>query len=116
MWFVLSKVLFSCAMCSLNSFSSSVLGGGVSDYKYLGYIFNEHLNQKSTVKTLTLSANRAFGWVVTIFKKRGNLGYKTYITLYNTYTLPILNYASGVWGSRNRPSHKYYKTGYVISI
>ena len=70
----------------------------VSDYKYLGYIFNEHLSQTSTVEALTLLANRAFGRVVTIFKKLGNLGYKTYLTLFNTYIVPILNYASGVWG------------------
>ncbi len=70
----------------------------VKDYKYLGYIFNEHLAHSTTVKTLTLSANRAFGKIVTIFKKLGNLGFKTYMTLYNTYVLPILNYASGVWG------------------
>ncbi len=70
----------------------------VSNYKYLGYIFNEHLAHRETVKTLTLAANRAFGRVVTIFKKLGNLGYRTYLTLFNTYILPILNYASGVWG------------------
>ncbi len=70
----------------------------VSNYKYLGYIFNEHLAHRETVKTLTLSANRAFGRVVTIFKKLGNLGYKTYLTLFNTYILPILNYAAGLWG------------------
>ncbi len=63
----------------------------VSDYKYLGYIFNEHLTHKSTIKALSLSANRAFGRVVTIFKKLGNLGYKSYVTLFNTYILPILN-------------------------
>ena len=70
----------------------------VSNYKYLGYIINEHLSHKTTVDALTTSGNRAFGRIVNIFRSMGNMGYKSYTTLYNTYVMPILNYAAGVWG------------------
>ena len=38
-----------------------------------------------------------------IFKKVGNLGSKTYETLYDSYVDPIMHYASGVWGFKDFP-------------
>ncbi len=67
-------------------------------YKYLGYHINEHLSHSNTVQILTKSAKRAFGKVVNCFKKLGNMGRRTFDTLYNSNILPIANYASGVWG------------------
>ena len=77
----------------------------VPDYKYLGFIINQHLSPKTTVDTLTSAASRSFGRIVTIFKKMGNMGYKSYLTLFKTYVLPIMNYAAGVWGyaEQNEP-------------
>ena len=36
-----------------------------------------------------------------MFKKVGNMGIKTYETLYNSYVMLIMNYSSGVWGYDN---------------
>ena len=44
------------------------------------------------------SAKRAFGRVINMFKLLGNMGYKTYTTLYQSNILSIANYAAGVWG------------------
>ena len=41
----------------------------VDTYKYLGYHIHEHLSHNRTVDILTASAKRAFGKIVTIFKK-----------------------------------------------
>ena len=70
----------------------------VPDYKYLGYLINQHLPPKTTVDTLTAVACRSFGRIVTILKGMGNMGYKSYLTSSQTYVLPIMNYAAGVWG------------------
>ena len=69
-----------------------------ANYKYLGYIINETLAEKTVMEALTASATRAFGKVVNIFKKLTNMGINSYETLYSTYIVPIMNYAARVWG------------------
>ena len=78
----------------------------VPDYKYLGFIINQYLSPKTTVDTLTSAASRSFGRIVTIFKKMGNMGYKSYLTLFKMYVLPIMNYAAGVWGYTELNEHQ----------
>ncbi len=34
----------------------------------------------------------------------GDMGYETYCTLYDSYILPVANYAAGVWGYENYPA------------
>ncbi len=70
----------------------------VPDYKYLGYTINEFLSPNKTVEALTAGASRSFGRIVNIFRKLKNMGIRSYETLFNTYVVPIMNYASGVWG------------------
>ena len=70
----------------------------VSDYKYLGCWINEFLNNKKTVYALTAAAGRSYGRIVNIFKHMGDMGYSTYCTLYESYVLPVANYAAAVWG------------------
>ena len=70
----------------------------VDDYKYLGCWVNEFLNNKKTVTSLTAAAGRSFGRIINIFKHMGDMGYETYRTLYDTYVLPVVHYASAVWG------------------
>ena len=67
-------------------------------YKYLGYTIHEHLIETQNMEKLTKAASRSFGRVHSIFKNVGNLGIKTYETLFDSYVDPIMNYASGVWG------------------
>ena len=67
-------------------------------YKYLGYFVHEHINNEHHVEILTNAASRSFARIHSIFKSIGNMGLKSYETLYNAYVLPIMNYASGIWG------------------
>ncbi len=70
----------------------------VSDYKYLGTLLNEHLDYTKTAELLANSAGRALGAVINKVKANKDLGYKTYSTLIDSCVMPILLYASGVWG------------------
>ena len=75
----------------------------VSDYKYLGCWVNEFLSNEKTVESLTAAAGRSFRRIVNIFKRMGDMGYKTFCTLYHSYVLLVANYAAGVWGFKNDP-------------
>ena len=90
------------ARCSNQVFCCDESLAYTDTYKYLGFYINEHLTPMKTVETLTLSASRSFGRVVTIFKKMKNLGIKTYETLYNSYVVPIMDYGSAVWGFKEQ--------------
>ena len=70
----------------------------VQEYKYLGIILNEHLNYNRTIETLTKSAGRALGGLISKFRYLKNLGFKTYSTMYKTCVEPVLNYGSEIWG------------------
>ena len=70
-------------------------------YKYLGYTIHENLKEDQNVNKLTCAASRSFGRIHSIFKNVGNLGIKSYETLFDSYVEPIMNYASGVWGYRD---------------
>ena len=70
-------------------------------YKYLGYILHEHLSDQNNVEILTASASRSFGRIHSIFRSMGNMGIKSYETLYESYVNPILNYGSAVWGFKD---------------
>ena len=39
-----------------------------------------------------------------LFKQLGDMGYKSFCTLYNSYILPIANYGAGVWGYSDHPA------------
>ena len=70
-------------------------------YKYLGYTIHEHLSESQNMEKLTGAASRSFGRIHSIFKSVGDLGIKTYKTLFDSYVEPIMNYASGVWGYKD---------------
>ena len=70
-------------------------------YKYLGFFIHEHLSNSHHAETLTGAASRSFGRIQNMFKSLGNMGIRTYETLYGAYVKPIMNYASGVWGYGN---------------
>ena len=84
---------------SINRFScGESLLNYTDTYKYLGYMIHEHLCETKNVETMTACASRTFGRIHGIFKKMGNMGIKSYETLYESYVDPIINYASVVWG------------------
>ena len=76
----------------------------VQNYKYLGCWVNEYLNNAKTVDALTAAAGRSYGRIVNIFKYMGNMGYSTYCMLYESYVLPVANYAAAVWGYQDYPA------------
>ena len=76
----------------------------VSDYTYLGCWINEFGNDKKTVEPLTLAAGRSYRRIVGLFKQVENMRYGTFCTLYETYILPVVNYAAGVWGFKSFPA------------
>lgn len=67
-------------------------------YKYLGYHIQEQLSPATTADILTTSARRAFGRIISVFKKLKNMGYETYESLYESNILSIANYSSAIWG------------------
>ena len=73
----------------------------VTDYKYLGCWVNKFSNDTKTVGALSAATGQSFGRIIDIFRKMGDLGIKTYLTLYNSYVLPVSNYTSTVWGFKD---------------
>ena len=84
---------------SINQFSrGESLLNYTDTYRYLRYMIHEHWCETKNVETMTACASRSFGRIQGIFKKMGNMGIKSYETLYESYVDPIINYAAGVWG------------------
>ena len=76
-------------------------------YRYLGIIFDEHLDFEEASQVLANAGGRALGSVNSKMKKIKNMGFNTYSKLYETGVKPILNYCSGIWGyQRWKPLQK----------
>ncbi len=73
----------------------------VDDYKYLGIVFDQHMDFDKTAELLAASAGRALGSVINKVKANKDLGFKSYTTLVDNCVVPILLYSSGVWGSKS---------------
>ena len=54
------------------------------NYKYLGFIFNEHFDISTTVKHVAQSANKALGLLIANIRTMGGVPFKMYTKLYNT--------------------------------
>ncbi len=72
----------------------------VKNYKYLGIIMDEHMNYDKTAEMLSSSAGRALGTIINRVRVNKDLGYKSYTTLIDNCVSPILQYSSGVWGTK----------------
>ena len=72
-------------------------------YKYLGIVLNEFADFGICSEVLADSAGRALGAVVAKTRYLKDMGFNTYNVLYNTGVLPVLEYASEIWG------YKHYK-------
>ncbi len=70
----------------------------VDKYKYLGVYVDKYLNYQTIANTLSGTAGRTLGSVISKFKSFRNVGFKTYSKLYHSGVVPILDYCSGVWG------------------
>ena len=70
----------------------------VSAYKYLGIIFDEHLDFKLTAEALSGAAGRALGKLFTVYKGFNGMRYNSFTKLYESYVDPIITYSSSIWG------------------
>jgi hypothetical protein len=70
-------------------------------YKYLGVFFNEHLDYDENANTLSESAGRALGAIVSKLKRNNFMAYSTYTKLYESCVVPVADYASEIWGFKN---------------
>ena len=69
-----------------------------SEYKYLGYWINEHLDHKKSVEKVTLAARRSLESLIAKSKENGGFSAQTYSYLYSTLIMPIIDYSCCVWG------------------
>ena len=73
----------------------------ISQYKYLGIIFQEFMNYDIGAKVLADSASRAFGYIISKFKSFKTIDYYIFTKLFESCLIPIMDYASGVWGFKD---------------
>lgn len=90
------------------TFSANKPLENVSEYKYLGVYFNEHLDFNTNATTLCQASGRALGGIVSKYKQTNFMGYSTYTKLYENCVIPVMNYCSGVWGYK-----KFNKTDQI---
>ena len=70
----------------------------VKCYKYLGVIFDKFMSYDECSKSLSESAGRALGMLISKFKHFRDTGYETFKKLFDSGVQPILTYGSSVWG------------------
>lgn len=84
-----SDCVFKCGECTIEY---------ASKYLYLGLTLTEHLDYNITAKMVAQSAGRALGLLIAKYKSFGGLPYEVYTKLYNSCVVPVISYASSVWG------------------
>ena len=72
----------------------------VPEYKYLGVHLDEHVSFKATATALVERASRAFGALRYRLKCLKECRTATFTKLFSSCVCPILDYASGVWGTK----------------
>ena len=70
----------------------------VNQYKYLGFWLNENLKYEESAEILSEAGSRALGTIIGKFKSIKNITYDTFTKLYSTSVLPVIDYASEIWG------------------
>ena len=70
----------------------------VDTYKYLGVVLSDHLKHSVIAEVLASAGGRALGAVITKFRNFRNIGFSTFTKMYDTSVVPVMNYASEVWG------------------
>ena len=70
------------------------------NYRYLGFWFNEHLDDAKSIREIAKSAGRALSAIYTKFIHVGGMKYEVYTKLIETVVEPVLFYGAGVWGQR----------------
>ena len=73
----------------------------VKKYNYLGVKLNENLNFRDCIKARSDAASRAFGGIVSKCKQYSDVGYNTYSHLFDSFVVPIQDYACEIWWNSN---------------
>ena len=69
----------------------------VESYKYRGVTLGCNLDIDTTVDSLSIAGSRALGSIISKTKSNYDLGYNSYMKLFESSVVPILDYGSGVW-------------------
>ena len=77
-----------------------------TNYKYLGLTVDEYLDWKTTADILAKSASKALGSMTAKYFQAKGLLFSTYTKIYQNTVLPVLHYASAVWGYKTFPSQE----------
>ena len=72
-----------------------------------------HLDAMDGCQALIKSGERALGGVLSKIKQAGDVGYKTFETLYTTCVNPVLDYCGGIWGISPADQKKFVKVDKV---
>ena len=73
----------------------------VKTYNYLGVHFDENLNFRDCIKARSDAASRAFGGIVSKCKQYSDVGYNTYCHLFDSFVVPVQDYACEIWWNSN---------------
>ena len=71
-----------------------------SNYMYLGLMLTEHLDYNVLAKSVSMSANRALGLVISKYKAFGGLPFGTFTKLYDSIVMGTISYGAVIWGDR----------------
>ena len=72
----------------------------VPSYKYLGVFLDEHMTFLQTAQSLSKAATRALGLLRYKLRFLKDCRCASFTTMYSSYICPILDYSSGVWGTK----------------
>jgi len=95
-----------CKGCTRSKFIFTYQGKTIqyaSQYKYLGLLFNEHLQWDKAVEAILCKANRALAILNYKVKACGGLHFRSYSMLFNQLVVPVIMSNACIWG------HKEYK-------
>ena len=70
----------------------------VSQYKYLGIIFNDKMDFSIATETLGKAGGRALGGMISKIHNFKDVAFKTFETLFESCVVPVIDYCAGVWG------------------
>ena len=75
----------------------------VSQYKYLGLVFNEFrdLSRTTSTKSVAASASRALGLIISKFYSNGGMPYKVFTKVYESLVATIIDYGAAIWDLRD---------------
>ena len=95
---ILVVYILSDAVVNLRLSICMLYNSSTEQYKYLGVTFNYKGNFTPNANTLGKAAGRALGKIISKIHSLKDFGFKSYEKRYFSCVVPILDYASGVWG------------------